>query len=295
MDEVTQALVERFIRVRRHSKDGVRKLHKPLLQLLGLSAFVETGRSEVRFDVARSRFEALLKEYGPPAEKYTLVYPFKFLANDGIWTAHLSDGSAVTDSTKESQLIAAFGSFTGDVEAALKADSALAFFIARAVADHCLPTDLATDLLTELNLIPSTGSLIQFEFAKPGRKRNAQWRGKVISNWGGKCAFCGYDGMLNQVPVALDAAHVRWFNFDGPDELNNGLALCVLDHRLFDRGALGMTSDLHLQVSPAFSYSSAVSKRIHDLHGTQIVLPSGAQRPHGDYIAWHRREVFKAG
>jgi hypothetical protein len=30
------------------------------------------------------------------------------------------------------------------------------------------------------------------------------------------------------VGAGIDAAHVRWFTFDGPDELDNGLALCVL-------------------------------------------------------------------
>jgi hypothetical protein len=34
--------------------------------------------------------------------------------------------------------------------------------------------------------------------------------------------------------VGIEAAHVRWFAFDRPDALDNGLALCALDHKLFD-------------------------------------------------------------
>ncbi|HEY8642404.1 MAG TPA: HNH endonuclease [Candidatus Dormibacteraeota bacterium] len=39
----------------------------------------------------------------------------------------------------------------------------------------------------------------------------------------------------------------------GPDELDNGLALCALHHKLFDLGVLGLNSTLRLQVSAAFS------------------------------------------
>lgn len=289
-----QGIVERFIRVRRYAKDGVRSMHKPLLQLLALSAFTKSGTSRLAYDSTKPTFERLLKEYGPPADKHHLEYPFKFMANDGIWVAHLSDGSVVNNDTRGTQLQGSTGQFSADVEAALLADSNLAPFLARAVADYCLPTELATELLDALDLLPSGGSVIQFEFAKQGRKRNAQWRGKIIAAWKGRCAFCGYDGNLNDTPVALDAAHIRWFNHDGPDDMNNGLALCVLDHRLFDRGALALTTELHVEVSPRFQSTAAIAQRIHQLHGNELAVPSEECRPHNDYIDWHRSQVFKA-
>jgi putative restriction endonuclease len=46
---------------------------------------------------------------------------------------------------------------------------------------------------------------------------------------------------------------VRWFNFDGPDDLDNGLALCVLHHKLFDLGVLGLSLNLLVLVSGMFT------------------------------------------
>ena len=44
----------------------------------------------------------------------------------------------------------------------------------------------------------------------------------------------------------------RWFNLGGPDKLDNGLALCSLHHKLFDRGALGLSHEHEIQVSEVF-------------------------------------------
>jgi predicted restriction endonuclease len=69
------------------------------------------------------------------------------------------------------------------------------------------------------------------------RRRSPAWRTAVLQAWDRQCAFCGYDGQLGGASAGLDAAHVRWFTFDGPDDLDNGLALCALHHKLFDLGA----------------------------------------------------------
>jgi len=76
--------------------------------------------------------------------------------------------------------------------------------------------------------------------------------------------MCGYDGRLGREPVGLEAAHVQWWTFSGPDEVRNSMALCQLHHKLFDRGALGLRSDRTIRVSPAFSASSDVTKRLID-------------------------------
>jgi putative restriction endonuclease len=75
----------------------------------------------------------------------------------------------------------------------------------------------------------------------------------VLQAWDRQCAFCGYDGQLAAASVGIDAAHVRWFAFDGPDALDNGLALCVLHHKLFDLGVLGLDRRLRVLVSAVFT------------------------------------------
>lgn len=52
----------------------------------------------------------------------------------------------------------------------------------------------------------------------------------LLQAWDRQCAFCGYDGQLSAATAGIDAAHVRWFNFDGPDDLDNGAAVPATGH-----------------------------------------------------------------
>lgn len=74
--------------------------------------------------------------------------------------------------------------------------------------------------------------------SKQRRARRAGFTEEVLHAYAYACAFCGCDGALGRNPAGLQAAHIRWHNSDGPDEVNNGLALCSLHYTLFDPGAL---------------------------------------------------------
>lgn len=64
--------------------------------------------------------------------------------------------------------------------------------------------------------------------------------------------MCGYDGQLGGESVGLDAAHVRWWAFDGPDTVDNALCLCSLHHKLLDRGVVGIDAKNQVAVSARF-------------------------------------------
>ena len=49
----------------------------------------------------------------------------------------------------------------------------------------------------------------------------------------------GHDGQLFREAVGIEAARVRWWAANGPDQIKNSMALCWLHHKLFDRGAIG--------------------------------------------------------
>nr|WP_240957723.1 HNH endonuclease [Streptomyces barkulensis] len=110
------------------------------------------------------------------------------------------------------------------------------------------------------------------------------------------CAMCGYDGALGRHPAGLEAAHVRWHSQDGPDEPSNGLALCALHHALFDLGALGLTPDLRIRVSPRYTARSPAGRAVEALDGTPLARPRPG-RPTVDpvFVKWHDRQVFKHG
>jgi len=58
----------------------------------------------------------------------------------------------------------------------------------------------------------------------------------VLTAYEWRCAVCGFDVQLGAIPIALDAAHIRWHQANGPDTERNGLALCALHHKTFDLG-----------------------------------------------------------
>ena len=48
--------------------------------------------------------------------------------------------------------------------------------------------------------------------------------------YGYRCVICGFDLRLDNDPLAVDAAHIRWHQAHGPNIVSNGLALCALHH-----------------------------------------------------------------
>jgi putative restriction endonuclease len=71
--------------------------------------------------------------------------------------------------------------------------------------------------------------------------RDAQFRRRVLRAYGHRCAFCGLQLDL------LDAAHVLPVDQpDSSDATHNGVGLCALHHRAFDRALV--TFDERYQV-----------------------------------------------
>ena len=89
------------------------------------------------------------------------------------------------------------------------------------------------------------------------RKRDPYFRDRIIRAYEHQCAVCGFNVCVGNTLVALEAAHIKWRQAGGPDVEENGIALCALHDKLFDRGAFTFTPELGIQVSD----------RAHDTHG----------------------------
>ena len=109
-----------------------------------------------------------------------------------------------------------------------------------------------------------------------------------------QCAVCGFDGALGHYPVTIEAAHVRWHSQQGPDEIANALALCVLHHALFDLGVLGITEDRRICVSSLYVARNEAGQAVDTLAGKPLLIPRRHQ-PTVDviYISRYHRQVFK--
>ena len=107
-------------------------------------------------------------------------------------------------------------------------------------------------------------------------------------------AVCGFDIRLSGHHVALEAAHIKWHQAGGPSTEANGLALCTLHHKLFDRGTFTLSESRRVTVSEHTHGTIGFNEWLMAFHGKPIRSP---QRPtyvaDTQFINWHVREVFR--
>src|SRR6266568_1973419 len=271
----TEDVLARLASLRQHQQGGKRSPHKPLLVLLALGRMAATGSSQLPWR---------------EAEEYLAR-----LRADGVWVLNADVEMDHVRPLAERHVV---GHFDPALEAALRADPALVRSAARALVTSNFPETVAPDVLEAVGLDPAMVLAAADVVPDPRRRaderrRDQRWRWAVLEAWDRQCAFCGYDGQLGGASVGVEAAHVRWFGFGGPDALDNGLALCVLHHKLFDLGALGLDADLRVLVSATFTARTAAGRMVYELHGRELSPRPGTKVPAAGHVAWHAREVFK--
>jgi putative restriction endonuclease len=296
--EASASVLERFAALRQHQRQGQRSPHKPLLVLVALGRLVRIGSSSLPWPEAEPVLADLIAEFGPPSRTnrpQSAAYPFTRLRADGVWVLDHDVQMDRVGPLAEQHVV---GRFERTVEDALLADPSLANALARSLVLSNFPETVAPDVLEAAGLDPrpvlgSTPADGPEGLTSSGRRRVPWWRSAVLQAWDRQCAFCGYDGQLAGVSAGIDAAHVRWFAFGGPDDLDNGLALCSLHHKLFDLGALGLNADLQVQISAAFSARTVAGRALYELDGRSLSPRPGTNPPAHDHVLWHRRQVFK--
>jgi putative restriction endonuclease len=296
-DERSQVL-DRFASLRQHRRDGQRSPHKPLLVLLALGRLAATGSSELPWSAAESQLADLIAEFGPPSRTsraQSAAYPFTRLRTDGVWVLNQDVQMDLVGPLASKHVT---GRLEPAVESALRDHPALISSAARTLVLSNFPETVAPDVLAAVGFEPEAvltpeGDQGDDRHAAMQRRRNPGWRTAVLQAWDRQCAFCGYDGQMSGASAGIDAAHVRWFTFDGPDDLDNGLALCVLHHKLFDLGALGLDPNHRVLVSGAFTARTPAGRAVYELHGRLLTPRPGTITPADSHITWHARQVFK--
>ena len=291
-------VVARLGSLRQHQRNGQRSPHKPLLVLLALGRLAAIGSSQLPWSVAESVLAELIAQFGPPSRTgraQSAAYPFTRLRADGVWVLDRDVAMDLVGPLARSHVT---GQLEPSVESALLAQPALIGAAARELVMSNFPETVAPDVLDAVGLDPrevfGAGDLLAWPGgALTGRKRDPGWRLRVLEAWDRQCASCGYDGQFAGASVAIEAAHVRWFAFGGPDSADNGLALCSLHHKLFDLGMLGLNTSLTVVVSARFSARTLAGRAIYDLHGRELSPRPGTARPALSHISWHTRQVFK--
>ena len=287
--------LDRVAQIRRWSRNGERAPHKPLLLLYALGQLQRTGSSAIRFAEAEAPLENLLREFGPTRLNHRPAYPFVRLQSDGLWTMQLASPRELTADPTRRQLVdaGAEGRLNADFEAALGSSPRLLASTARLLLDANFPESLHDDICKQAGL--DLEALESRPVRRLRRARSPAFREAVLVAYEYRCAICGYDGLLGTDAIGLDAAHVRWWAFEGPDEVSNAVCLCSLHHKLFDRGAMGIGSDFRVLVSMRFIGRSSTARAfVLGYAGQQMAAPqSGQPTVELRHIEWHYDQVFR--
>lgn len=286
--------VERVANLKVWRQRGERAPHKPLLLLYALSRLQRTGSSSMTYADAEGDLDTLLTEFGPP-RKTSPSYPFHHLTSDGLWTVATRAGTGSPGDTRkalrESQAV---GSLAPDFAGAVDKDPVLFASVVKAVLDANFPASLHESILMAIGLDVDLSEALHRATTTQTRRRDPAFREMVLTAYEYRCAVCRYDGRVQLQSVGLEAAHVRWWQAEGPTEVGNALALCALHHQLLDRGAIGLTADHRIQVSSHFIGQSDAVTALVALAGHPLLHPQpGQPLPQPSHVSWHAGEVFR--
>jgi putative restriction endonuclease len=179
------------------------------------------------------------------------------------------------------------GGFLPEIYDRLAQDKQLAREIVQDLLNANFPESIHQDILEAIGI----------EFAVETRiviARRPDFRDRVLRAYEYSCAVCGFDVRLGTVPVALEAAHIKWHQAGGPDEEGNGLALCTLHHKLFDRGVFTLSGSMAVIVSEDANGTCGFQEWVIAYHGKAIRPPQRpAYYPDENWVVWRVREVFQ--
>jgi len=95
------------------------------------------------------------------------------------------------------------------------------------------------------------------------------------------------------LPV-LEAVHIRSYSDGGPHAVNNGLLLRSDMHKLFDKGYMTITPQLHIEVSRRIREEFDNGEYYFTFHGKQAHSPRISEdRPSPEFLTWHNENIFK--
>ena len=240
---------EEFLRkiagIRVATRDGRRAPHKGLLILLALGRLSQNKPRLASYEKdIRKPLRQLLEEFGPSTEPRP-AYPFWRLRNDDLWEVSGADTLPTTssDDVLSSALIetGACGGFLEPIQYLLQRDPELVETVVAHLLARNFPDSLHLSIRDEIGL-PSGLVLDQplVSTPTPKRTRDPRFRTDVLAAYDESCAICDFAVYVGKHLIGIDAAHIKWHQYKGPDTVPNGLALCKLHHDALDRGAIGL-------------------------------------------------------
>jgi len=240
-------ILKQVRRLNVHRRGERRGPHKPLLLLVAISNLLQ-GKRNLSFAEVESLLAPLLSTYAPPVKgRHQPELPYWHLRSDQLWEVPGAD-----DFPRQRGGFPRMGALRGSsghlpkaIADALLSSPTLVQSIVRLLLDAHFPESLHDDIVTaiELTLPEATRVAERLPVYDTTRRRDPKFRERVLRAYEHQCAVTGFRAALGGAYFGCEAAHVQWRAYDGPDTVENGLAMEPTLHKLFDAGAWSLTDD----------------------------------------------------
>ena len=275
--------------------------HKLLLLLYALGRVQQRLPRLVTYPELEGPLQRLLEKYGVNRNRFNAYLPFRWLITDGLWEVpefetvpKTSAGHFHVSYLREHTIAGGLPKADYDM---LRQDDHLLCEAAQMLLWH-FPPSLHNEIRADVGLGEpevSWGGLAVTD--SPSRVRDPQFRIEVLEAYDHRCAVCEFDIRLGGQPLGLEAAHVKWHAYGGPDDIRNGLALCGFHHNALDRGAWRLkrdNQDYRILVSSQISGHSDALRLLHDYEGKTLRSPGDRDRlPKREFVDWHATNIFR--
>lgn len=294
-----EKLIKLFSNVTIWKQGEKRAPHKPLLILYLLGRILHKEKNKVSFADVDENVGRLLKDFGPK-NKTQALYPFWYLQKDGFWNLSTRDPESKTIGPVPNKGFIrkekVTGSLTNEVYTTLINSTETTYKIINNILNTHFPTSIHTDILSEIGVseYPEPLQVSEEEQSyKTRKKRDPRFRERILRAYEYKCAVCGFGVRLDNTSIGLEAAHIKWHQAGGPDKEHNGLALCSLHHKLFDRGAFTISNN-QILISENANGDTGFQNWLMAFHNQPVRPPQrNTYKPLTEYTDWHYNEIFR--
>lgn len=283
--------------LRTYTRGGRRAVHKPLMLLLLLARAARGEPPELRYVDLDRELSRLFRDFGPPRARQQTEFPFWHLQSEGVWVVRDADRIPLrkgASNPARSTLLSrdAIGWVPAPYWRALAGDAELRAELARRILSEFWPPTLHEGIRDAVGLSTTEPAPERERETVTRARRDRSFRDLMLEACGARCAVCSYDGRLAGEPLALEAAHVMWHCYGGPDDAGNGLVLCSLHHVALDMGAIGIGDSMRVAVSPHVAGDRA-DEWLRRFDGRPLARSPGAPPLQTRFVRWHAREVYR--
>lgn len=301
---MTQDILQRFQRLNVWKVRDRRAPHKPLLALWAIGRCLRGEPRLVSYELVDRELAGLLRRFGPHRRTIHTEDPFWRMQRDQVWEvdrpglvrSNVEGGAYKSDLRRYSIR----GGLRESDYTAFRENPDLAIRVAEYLVACHFPATLQDEVLEETSIPAEASGELSVQdgvnvVTVRRRRRDPAFRGRILEAYGSRCAVCEFAATRDNVPLAIEAAHIKWHEARGPAVVQNGMALCALHHELFDAGAFTVLPELTVLVANAV-IGDGIDAALWRYHREPLRggPKKGFPLPEPAFLAWHRSEVFKS-